>query len=333
VATRLIIDTDPGVDDAFAIALAARSHDVELLAVTTVFGNVGLSETTLNARRVLALYQRDDVPVAAGAARPLVHPDPRPARHVHGHDGLSGRSAALPDPRREPEPVDAVTVLARTLERADGPVTIAAIGPLTNIAALLAAHPGAADRIDRVVVMGGSLGHGNTTAAAEFNVHCDPEAAQRVLTSGEVRCVLVPLELTHRCAVSTEWLATLAASGGTGAALEALTPDYLAHYRRALGWDGMVLHDAVAVAEAIVPGTLRADPLPLSVETSFGPARGATVVDRRRPAVIAAEGGPGAAAVPGTANTAVESTVAVTTDTDVDALRAWLLDRLTAGHR
>src|SRR6187399_786502 len=213
MGTKLIIDTDPGVDDAFAIALAALSEDVDLLGVTTVFGNVPLAITTHNALRVLALCGRHDVPVAAGADRPLVHPQPARSSSVHGSDGLSGRSSVLPEPGRELEPGGAVSLLATLLETADEPVTIAPIGPLTNIALLLAAHPRLHDKIARIVIMGGGLGGGNSTAAAEFNIWSDPEAARRVLVVEEVPCVLVPLDLTLRCAVESAWLAKLAASG------------------------------------------------------------------------------------------------------------------------
>ncbi|ROS39679.1 nucleoside hydrolase [Amycolatopsis thermoflava] len=316
--TPLIIDTDPGVDDAFAIALAALSEDVELLGVTTVFGNVPLEATTLNARRVLALCGRADVPVAAGAARPLVHAQLQRASHVHGSDGLSGRSAALPEPVRALEPGGAVSLLVSLLEAATEPVTIAPIGPLTNIALLLAAHPEVREKIARIVVMGGGLAGGNTTGAAEFNIWSDPEAARRVLVEEPVPCVLVPMDLTYRCAVDSTWLGKLAASGPIGTALEALTPDYLAHYRKALGWDGIVLHDAVAVAEAIRPGILKTESYPIEVECSLGPARGATLVDRRRQALRAdAEGD----VAPGRVEVAV--------DTDLEGLRGFILERLT----
>jgi pyrimidine-specific ribonucleoside hydrolase len=322
MGTKLIIDTDPGIDDAFAIALAAVSSDVDLLGVTTVFGNVGLSATTINARRLLALCGRPDVPVAAGAARPLVHPQRFTAARVHGADGLSGLSDTLPEPTRELESVDAVTLLVSLLEAADEPVTIAPIGPLTNIALLLAAHPGIKEKIARIVIMGGGLNLGNTTASAEFNIWSDPEAARRVLVEETVPCVLVPLDLTHRCAVDTTWLEKLAASDGVGGVLTGLTGSYLKHYPQALGRDGIVLHDAVAVAEAISPGILKTERYPIDVDTTFGPNRGTTVVDRRR--AQARAGHP--------EGTTPDNTVDVAVDTDLDGLRAFVFDRLSGSR-
>jgi len=309
VTTPLIIDTDPGVDDAFALALAAASPEVDLIGVTTVFGNVSPQLTTRNALRVLALVGREDVPVAAGAARPLVHPQPH-VSSAHGSDGLSGFADTLPEPSRGPDARDAVTLLKDLLEASPRPVTIAPIGPLTNIALLLAAHPGLTAKIERLVVMGGGVRGGNTTATAEFNLWCDPEAARRVLVDAGVPVTLVPLDLTRRCAVDTAWLARLAASSGIGAKLVGLTPDYLATYRRVLGWDGLVVHDAVAVAEAIRPGVLATRRFPVDVECAFGPGRGALLVDER----LEAPGGG----------------VDIAVDTDFDGLRAFLLERLGA---
>lgn len=272
----LIIDTDPGVDDAVALMLAAASPEVDLRAVTTVYGNVPLATTTANAARILALAGRRDVPLAAGAARPLVHPQRERAEAWHGNDGLGGQAVALP-PGAAPDPRGAVALMADVLRAADTPVTIAPIGPLTNIALLLAVHPELAARIGRIVVMGGSLGAGNTTGVAEFNIYADPEAAHRVLTQTDVPVTLVPLDLTLRCPADGKWLAALAAAGPACAQLAAVITHYRAAFRTRYGVDAVALHDAVAVLEAIVPGTLRMTPMPLQVACDLGPARGATV--------------------------------------------------------
>jgi pyrimidine-specific ribonucleoside hydrolase len=313
----LILDTDPGVDDAFALALACASGEIDLIAVTSVFGNVPLEHTTSNALRLLALCGREDVPVAAGASRPLVHTQPQRARHAHGADGLSGNAGTLPERRKGVEPVGAVALMAEVLQSATEPVTIAAVGPLTNVALLLAAYPELRDKIGRLVIMGGSLAGGNITAGAEFNIWSDPEAARRVLVEETVPTTLVPLDLTTRCAVDMSWLGDLESAGPIGRSLVGLTPAYQEHYLQFLGWRGLVLHDAVAVAEVVRPGILGTDPLMVEVECGFGPSRGAVLVDRRAAAVRAVTEDRGRA-------------VDVAVDTDLDVLRGFLLSRLAA---
>jgi pyrimidine-specific ribonucleoside hydrolase len=160
VPRPLVIDTDPGIDDAVAILLALASPEVDLRLVTTVHGNVELAQTTENARRVLHLAGRSDVPVAAGARSALVHPMPERAGHVHGSAGLGG--VELPPSPVPLDPRPAVVALAEELLASPEPVTVAAIGPLTNLALLLAVFPDAAARIDRLVLMGGSAGRGQT---------------------------------------------------------------------------------------------------------------------------------------------------------------------------
>ncbi|WP_053721845.1 nucleoside hydrolase [Saccharothrix sp. NRRL B-16348] len=310
MTTPLIIDTDPGVDDAFAIALAAASPEVDLIGVTTVFGNVSLENTTRNALRLLTLLGRDDVPVGVGASRPLIHPHPH-LSSAHGEDGLSGYADTLPEATRGPDARDAVTLLRDLLDQAERPVTIVPIGPLTNIALLLAAHPNLKPKIGRLVVMGGGVHGGNVTATAEFNVWSDPEAARRVLVEEDVPTTLVPMDLTRRCAVSAEWLDALAKTSDVAATLVGLTPAYLETYRRFLGWDGMAVHDAVAVAEAVRPGILSGTPFPVDVDCSFGPNRGALVVDQRL-------------------EVDAPKTLDITMDTDLDGLRAFLFERLGA---
>lgn len=310
---ELIVDTDPGIDDAYALAVAARAPEVSFVAVTTVFGNVDLDTTTTNARRVLGLLGRSDVPVGRGAERPLIHPVTRRAADVHGDDGLGGQADRfLP---LAPEPVGrAQDVLATAIEAAREPVVLAAIGPLTNVALLLAVRPDLTDRIARLVVMGGSIGlGGNVTAAAEFNLWSDPEAARRVLVEERVPTTLVPLDLTHAAAVDVGWIDALAASGPVGAALAATREPYLAHYGRRFGAPRIALHDAVALLEAIVPGTLATIPLALEVDVSLGPARGVVLADRRPP---------GPEPAPRTVD------VAIPDGTDLDAVRTELAGRL-----
>lgn len=313
--TPLIIDTDPGVDDAFAIALACASPEVDLIGVTTVFGNVGLAMTTRNALRVLALYGREDVPVAAGADRPLVHPQPHRARHVHGTDGLSGRADSLPDRTTGVAGTDAVSLMVSLLAAAPEPVTIVPIGPLTNIALLLAAHPAVHSKIARIVVMGGALGGGNVTAAAEFNIWSDPEAARRVLVEESVPTTLVPMDLTTQCAVDGDWLDRLATSGHRGATLVSLTAAYREHYQHSLGRDGVVIHDAVAVAEAIKPALLDSTAMPIDVDCGLGPCRGTVIADRRAKAVREAD---------------ERHEIDVALSADLDEVRSFLLSRLSA---
>jgi pyrimidine-specific ribonucleoside hydrolase len=275
----LVIDTDPGIDDALAILLALASPEVELRLVTTVHGNVELAQTTENARRVLHLAGRDDVPVAAGARSSLVHPQAERAGHVHGAAGLGG--VELPPSRAALDPRPAVVALADLLFSSAEPVTVATIGPLTNLALLLGVFPGAAERIGRLVVMGGSAAAGgNVTAAAEFNVWADPEAAQAVFTAG-LPTTMVGLDVTLPTVLPEEGIARFAAAGPLGATAAAILQQYLDHARSSYGAVGVVVHDALALTEAIVPGFLGTVARSVVVDTTLGAGRGQTLVDRR----------------------------------------------------
>lgn len=275
----LVIDTDPGIDDALAILLALASPEVDLRLVTTVHGNVDLALTTENALRVLHLAGRSDVPVAAGAQGALIHPQPERAGHVHGAEGLGG--VQLPPSPARVDPRPAVTALAELLMSSPEPVTVAPIGPLTNIALLLAVHPEAAARIDRLVVMGGSAGHGgNVTAAAEFNIWSDPEAAAAVFGS-TIPTVMVGLDVTMPTVLTEAGIARFAAAGPIGATAAAILEQYLDHARDVYGTAGVVVHDALALTEAIAPGTVGTVRRDVVVDTTLGSGRGQTVVDRR----------------------------------------------------
>ncbi|SDL48958.1 nucleoside hydrolase [Lentzea albidocapillata] len=236
MAHRLIIDTDPGVDDAFAIALAARSPEVELVGLTTVFGNVGLDLTTRNAQRLLAYLGRTDVPVVRGAE------GPGGAADVHGEDGLGGQAHTLPESDTELFGDD-VTGFFR--ERLTPETVVVAIGPQTNIARALDAGV----EFPRLIVMGGGLDVGNTTARAEFNFWADPQAARTVIRKANP--IVVPLNLTHRCIADAEFLAKVDQT------LSNLTGTYRAYLAGRSENEGIYVHDAVAVAEAIIPGTLK----------------------------------------------------------------------------
>jgi pyrimidine-specific ribonucleoside hydrolase len=274
-----VIDTDPGIDDALAILLALASPEVDLRLVTTVHGNVELAQTTENALRVLHLAGRSDVPVAAGARESLVHPQPERAGHVHGTAGLGG--VELPPSPAAIDPRPAVVALADLLMTSPEPVTVAAVGPLTNVALLIRVFPDAAARIGRLVVMGGSAWRdGNVTAAAEFNVWADAEAAQVVFSSG-LPTVMVGLDVTMPTVLGADGIARFAAAGPIGKEAAAILQQYLDHARAAYGTAGVVVHDALAVTEAIRPGTLGTVRRDVVVDTSLGAGRGRTAAGER----------------------------------------------------
>jgi inosine-uridine nucleoside N-ribohydrolase len=270
----LIIDCDPGHDDAIALLLAVASPELEIAAVTTVAGNQTIEKVTANAIRVLDVAGADTIPVAAGAHRALVHPAAT-AADVHGETGLDGPD--LPPPSRAPEPEHAVELMVRRLR--ERPHTLAAIGPLTNVALLLALHPELAGRIERLVIMGGAVGNGNVTPAAEFNVWSDPEAAKRVFAS-DLDLTMVGLDVTHQALLSAETAESLRAAGRAGAVVADLHAFYRRFHLQVYGHDSTPVHDALAVASLIRPELLGTELLPVEIDTGYGPARGRTIVDR-----------------------------------------------------
>ncbi len=272
----LILDCDPGHDDALAIIVALARPELDLLAVTTVAGNAGLDATTRNALRVLTLAGRPDVPVAAGAAGPLLR-GLHVASNVHGASGLAG--ADLPDPVFEPRPEGAIELIRWILEAAEEPVTIAAVGPLTNIALLLRTHPELVDRIESIRIMGGAITEGNTTASAEFNIWQDPEAARIVLACGRP-ITLMTLDVTHQALFGAADIARLDALGTRIGSVFADLLRYFARFHaERYGWDGSPIHDAVAVAHLALPDLVRTVPYRVDVETVSELTRGRTVVD------------------------------------------------------
>jgi inosine-uridine nucleoside N-ribohydrolase len=275
MAVPVLIDCDPGHDDAMALLLALASPELDLLGVTTVHGNQTLDKTTANALRVLEFAGRGEVPVAAGTDRPLVR-EPRVAAHVHGETGLDGPD--LPPPAGLPVAAHAVDFLADRLRAAGRPVTLIPTGPLTNVALLLARHPDAAPGIERIVLMGGAIAEGNVTPAAEFNIWVDPEAAARVFGAG-VDLTMVGLDVTHRALMTPEHADRLRASGRVGTMVAELWEFYYRFHRRVYGLPGAPVHDALAVAHAIAGDLLRTEHRHVAVDCASDLCRGRTVVD------------------------------------------------------
>lgn len=277
VTQPVMIDCDPGVDDMMALLLACASPELDLRAVTTVAGNLELTTTTRNARAVLRLAGRPEIPVAAGAARPLVRSAPQRAGHPHATDGLGG--IGLPEPPGDADPRHAVELMADTVRTAGAPVTLVAVGPLTNVALFYARYPELAGELAHLVIMGGSIGAGNVTPAAEFNIWFDPEAAYRVLTDPPVPTTMVGLDVTYATALTAEELTRLAAGGRIGTLAAQALRHYLDRYVALLGRQAAPVHDAVAVVTAARPDLLDLRPARIDVDTTVGPSRGATLVD------------------------------------------------------
>ena len=267
--TPVLLDCDPGHDDAIAILLAAGRRDaVDLRAVTTVGGNAELEKVTLNARRVLTLAGVEDVPIAAGAAGPR-RGDLVTALEVHGQSGLDG--ADLPEPAMEVDPRGAVELMAE-----QGPATVVATGPLTNVAALLEHAPQA---VEEIVWMGGSTERGNTRPYAEFNAMVDPEAAQIVFESG-VPVTMVGLNLTHQAQATDDVVERFRALGTpVSEAVIGWLSFFADTYREVYGFGGPPVHDPCALALVIDPTLVRCDEVFVAIETEGRWTRGATVVD------------------------------------------------------
>ena len=275
MSTPVLIDCDPGHDDAMALLLALASPELDLLGVSTVHGNQTLEKTTANALRVLEFAGHGNVPVAAGADRPLVR-EPMVAASVHGETGLDGPD--LPPPAGAPATLHAVDFLADRLRMAGGPVTLIPTGPLTNIALLLSRHPDVAGDIERIVLMGGAIAEGNVTPAAEFNIWVDPEAAARVFASG-LDVTMVGLDVTHRALMGPEHADRLKAMGRVGAMVAELWAFYHRYHARVYDFPGTPIHDALAVAHVIRGDLLRTEHRNVEVDCASELCRGRTVVD------------------------------------------------------
>lgn len=274
----IILDCDPGHDDAVALLLAVASPALDLRLVTVVAGNQTLDRTLRNALGVLTVAGATGVTVAAGADRPLVRPR-IVAGQIHGESGLDG--PPMPEPTIQPSSRHAVDLIIETILANPGAITLIPTGPLTNIALALRMAPALAFQIKEIVLMGGSIGLGNTTPAAEFNIHADPEAAAIVFGSG-VPLTMVGLDVTYQTQAIPARRARIDALGTPIAALVGGWLDFFGgRYREVFGLAGAPLHDPCAVAQVIRPGIVQVQPMAVEVDISHGPSYGRTVCDQK----------------------------------------------------
>jgi purine nucleosidase len=278
-ARKIIIDTDPGQDDAVAILLALGSpEEVEVLGITAVAGNVPLPLTAKNARIVCELAGRPDVPVYAGCDAPLMRKLVT-AEHVHGKTGLDG--PAMPDPVTALQPEHAVDFIIETLrQEAAGTVTLCPLGPLTNIATAFQRAPDIIEKVQEIVLMGGAYFEvGNITPAAEFNIYVDPEAADIVLKSG-ARIVMMPLDVTHRALTTAPRVEAFRALGTEPGRMVAEWTDFFERFdKEKYGSQGAPLHDPCVIAYLIRPDLFEGRFINVEVETQSPLTLGMTVAD------------------------------------------------------
>ena len=327
---RVIIDTDPGVDDALAILLALRSPELKVEAITPVAGNVPLDFTLPNALKLVEIAGRTDVPVAGGARHPLVR-QLITASHVHGNNGLAG--VEFPEPKIKPVAEKAPEMIRKIVNANPGEISIVAVGPLTNVALALRDDPDLAGKLRSIVIMGGSLSGGNVTPAAEFNLYVDPEAARVVFDAG-VTLTMVGLDVTRKVLFTDERLKALeVAKNPSGIAAAKIMAATLEHLNR--GPHPMIeaMHDPLTVANLIDPGILTLKDYYVEVETegeftagetigwAYGPARGS--------APMALAGKHDGSTVLATDET-FKANVKVAVEVDADRFFRLLLGRLTA---
>ncbi len=277
MALPIILDCDPGHDDAIALVLALASPELEVKAVTSSAGNQTPDKTLRNVLRMLTLLKRSDIPVAGGAVKPLMR-DLIIADNVHGETGLDG--PALPEPDFAPQNCTAVELMAKVLRESPEPVTLVATGPQTNVALLLNSHPELHAKIARIVIMGGAMGLGNWTPAAEFNIYVDPEAAEIVFQSG-IPVVMAGLDVTHRAQIMADDIERFRAINNPVARTVAELLDFFMEYHKTEKWgfQGAPLHDPCTIAWLLKPEIFTTARRWVGVEMQGKYTQGMTVVD------------------------------------------------------
>ncbi len=273
---KIILDCDPGHDDAVAIMLAAGSGELELLGVTVVAGNQTLENTVRNACNVLSWIGREEIPVCAGCPRPLVR-EKMVAADIHGSTGLDG--PVFPPQTKFPEAEHAVDFLIRTLLAQEGDVTVITTGPMTNLALALRREPRIAEKIERILLMGGSLSNGNVSPAAEFNILADPEAAHICFSAGRP-VTMMGLDVTRKVLCTPDVVARMARIESPAAQLfVSLMGHFCRTQKEVFGWEGGPLHDPVTVASLLDPGMVTLQGMNVQIDLSHGPSYGRTNCD------------------------------------------------------
>lgn len=276
---KIIIDTDPGQDDAVAILLALASPDeLDILGIVAVAGNVSLAQNAKNARKVIELGGKPNIPVYAGCERPFKRRLVT-AEHVHGQTGLDGPN--LPDPTIELRPQHGVDFIIETLMKEPaGSVTLCTLGPLTNIAMAIVKAPAIARRVRKIVMMGGAYFEvGNITPTAEFNIYVDPEAADVVMRSG-IDTVMIPLDVTHQVLATKERIAAIKANGNAASLAVTQMLEFSERFDLGkYGWPGAPLHDPCVIAYLLKPDLFEGRHINVSIETSSELTVGMTVAD------------------------------------------------------
>ena len=277
---RIVLDTDPGIDDAMAILLTLRSPELQVEAITPVSGNVPLELTLPNALRLVEIAERTDIPVAAGASVPLVR-QLITASYVHGENGLGG--VDFPPPKTKPAKETATEIIRRIVRANPGQISIVAIGPLTNVATALRADPELAAMIPAIVMMGGSLSGGNVTPAAEFNFYVDPEATHIVFHSG-IPITMVGLDVTRKVQLREEHVAALeAGKNPSSQAAGRIMRSTMERYRKTGFPGGPTMHDPLALASMIDPAVVTLQDYFVDIETTGEITAGESIGYRRAP--------------------------------------------------
>ena len=273
---KIILDCDPGHDDAIAILLAGHHPDIELLAITTVAGNQSLDKTTLNALKVCTLAGLTSIPIAKGMDRPLLY-EAKHAANIHGETGLDGPN--LPEPAIEPVNKHAVELIIELLLHSEGDIILVPTGPLTNIATAIRSEPAILPKIKGISLMGGAIGLGNETPSAEFNIFFDPYAADIVFGCGRP-ITMTPLEVTHQALATPPIVERLRSANRPVATLAADLFDFFgATYREVFGFPAPAVHDPCAVAAVIDPSITKSLMMWVAIDTNGEWTRGRTICD------------------------------------------------------